>query len=128
MKTTKILYWVLTSVFALMMIFSGFLYLTSEELKQAFVHLGFPHFFRIELGIAKLAGGVALLTPLPSRLKEWVYAGFTITLISAFITHVAMGDPASVFIMPLIFLVVLMGSYYLYHRREAVEGRVASAI
>jgi uncharacterized membrane protein YphA (DoxX/SURF4 family) len=127
MKTTKILYWVITGVFALMMTYSGFLYLTSEELKQAFGHLGFPQYFRIELGIAKLAGGVALLAPLPSRLKEWVYAGFTINLISAFIAHVSLGDPASVFVMPLIFLVVLMGSYYLYHRREVAEARVVSA-
>jgi uncharacterized membrane protein YphA (DoxX/SURF4 family) len=127
MKTTKILYWVITSVFALMMTYSGFLYLTSEEMKQAIVQLGFPQFFRVELGIAKLAGGVALLAPLPSRLKEWVYAGFTINLISAFITHVALGHPASVFVMPLIFLVALMGSYYLYHRREEIDAHVVSA-
>jgi uncharacterized membrane protein YphA (DoxX/SURF4 family) len=127
MKTTKILYWAITGVFALMMTYSGFLYLTSEELKQAFTQLGFPQFFRVELGIAKLAGSAALLVPLPSRLKEWVYAGFTINLVSAFIAHVASGHPASVFIMPVIFLAVLMVSYFLYHKAERIEPRVVHA-
>jgi hypothetical protein len=125
MKTTKILYWVVTGVFALMMTYSDFLYLTSEEMKHGFTQLGFPQFFRVELGIAKLLGSVALLAPLPSRLKEWVYAGFTINLISAFITHIALGHPASVFMMPLIFLIALFGSYYTYHRLHGEELAVA---
>lgn len=127
MKTTKIIYWVITSVFALMMTYSGFLYLTSEEMKTGFVQLGFPQFFRVELGIAKLAGSMALLAPLPSRLKEWVYAGFTINLISAFVTHLALGHPGSTVIMPVIFLIALFASYYLYHRREQVQTRVVAA-
>ena len=40
-------------------------------------------------------GGVAaLLVPMvPARLKEWAYAGFAITLVSALIAHLAVGDP-----------------------------------
>ena len=39
-------------------------------------------------------GGVAaLLVPMvPARLKEWTYAGFAITLVSALIAHFAVGD------------------------------------
>ena len=49
--------------------------------------------FRIELSWAKLAGLAALLVPMvPARLKEWAYAGFAITLVSALIAHLAVGD------------------------------------
>ncbi len=121
MKKIKILYWAITGVFALMMMFSGFLYLTDEGMKQSFVQLGFPGFFRIELGLAKLIGGIALLAPLPSRLKEWVYAGFTINIISAIITHAASGHPASVLVMPILFFAALAASYFLYHKIHQPE-------
>ena len=58
----------------------------------ACAHLGFPSYFRIELSWAKFLGIVMLLAPVPARLKEWAYAGFAITLVSALIAHVAVGD------------------------------------
>ena len=33
-----------------------------------------------------------LLAPVPARLKEWAYAGFAITLGSALIAHLSVGD------------------------------------
>jgi hypothetical protein len=59
---------------------------------EAYTHLGFPDYFRIELALAKLLGAVLLLAPAPARLKEWAYAGFAITLGSALIAHFAVGD------------------------------------
>jgi hypothetical protein len=41
---------------------------------------------------AKLLAVVLLLAPLPTRLKEWAYAGFAINLASALIAHLSMGD------------------------------------
>jgi len=32
------------------------------------------------------------LAPVPARLKEWAYAGFAITLVSALIAHLSVGD------------------------------------
>ena len=59
----------------------------------AFTHLGFPDYFRLELSWAKLLGVVdLLLAPVPVRLKEWAYAGFAITLGSALIAHLSVGD------------------------------------
>ena len=47
----------------------------------------------MELSWAKFAGVVALLVPMvPARVKEWAYAGFAITLVSALIAHFAVGD------------------------------------
>ena len=59
---------------------------------EAFIRLGLPDYFRVELAWAKLLGIVLLLAPVPARVKEWVYAGFAITLVSALIAHFAVGD------------------------------------
>lgn len=116
MKATKIVYWSTTSLLALMMTYSAYLYITDPQVDQGFRHLGFPAYFRIELAIAKLIGAALLLVPVPSRLKEWAYAGFAITFISAFIAHVSSGDPISVRVSPLVFLLFLITSYISYHK------------
>ncbi|WP_428328249.1 DoxX family protein [Mucilaginibacter sp.] len=116
MKAIKITYWVTTAIVGIMMTYSAYAYLTQPAMAQAFQHLGYPDYFRQELAFMKLAGVVLLLTPLKSQIKEWGYAGFTIVFISAFIAHSASGDPVSVRIMPLIFLVLLAVSYYTYHK------------
>ncbi len=78
---------------------------------QTFEHLGFPDYFRIELGIAKIIGVLLLLAPFTGRLKEWVYAGFTINMISGSIAHEAAGDPIFAVLTPLVLLGVLAVSY-----------------
>lgn len=111
MKKLKITYWITTGIFSAMMLFSATMYFTSPDMAQTFEHLGFPDYFRIELGIAKIIGVLLLLSPVKGRLKEWVYAGFTINMISAGIAHIASGDPISVVLTPLVLLVVLAVSY-----------------
>jgi hypothetical protein len=45
-------------------------------MKGAFVHLGFPDYFRIELTVAKTLGVLALVMPgIPSKAREFAYAG-----------------------------------------------------
>jgi uncharacterized membrane protein YphA (DoxX/SURF4 family) len=116
MKATKITYWITTAVVALMMAYSCYAYLTQDVIKQAFQHLGFPDYFRVELGIAKLIGAALLIAPVAKRLKEWAYAGLAITFVSAFIAHSASGDPVNNRIMPLIFLALLVVSYVTFHK------------
>src|SRR6187399_1322625 len=104
MKKNKIIFWVTTTLVAVMMIFSAYSYLTNDQIKGAFVHFGFPSYFRVELAIAKALGAIALILPMvPGKIKEWAYFGFGLTFISAFVAHTANGDPTSVAIMPLIF-------------------------
>jgi hypothetical protein len=95
-KTRSILYWIVTVLFCLQMSFTAYAQLGLPQVAQAFAHLGFPAYFRVELSWAKFLGVVLLLAPVPMRLKEWAYAGFAITLASALIAHFAVGDgPAS---------------------------------
>ncbi|HMG07844.1 MAG TPA: DoxX family protein [Mucilaginibacter sp.] len=122
MKALKITYWTTTAIVALMMVYSAYAYLTQAAVLQAFQHLGFPNYFRIELAVAKLIGAVLLLIPLTARIKEWAYAGFAFTFISAFIAHTASGDPMANRIMPIIFLAILIVSYVTFHKSNSALG------
>jgi len=113
---SKYVYWGSTGLVALFMLFSGVMYFVADAPADTFERLGFPDYFRIQLGIAKLAGGVALLISLPRWMKEWTYAGFTIVFISALIAHIAAGDPVSAMIAPVVMMIVLLVSYVSYHQ------------
>jgi surface polysaccharide O-acyltransferase-like enzyme len=93
-KTTAktIVYWMVTALFCLQMSFTAYAQLHVPQVALAFTHLGFPGYFRVELSWAKLLGVVLLLAPVPARLKEWAYAGFAITLVSALIAHLSVSD------------------------------------
>ena len=85
-------FWIATALFCLQIGFTAYAQLSLPQVAAAFTHLGFPDYFRVELSLAKLLGVVLLLAPVPVRLKEWAYAGFAITLGSALIAHLAVGD------------------------------------
>lgn len=125
---SKYLYWGATGLLALFMVFSSVLYFVAEAPAATFEQLGFPDYFRIELGVAKMAGAVALVTPVPRVVKEWTYAGFTISFFSAFVAHIAVGDPLSDMVPPVIAFALLMTSYVTYHHyyRSTTSVRDAS--
>jgi len=124
MKKNNVIYWISTVIVSLMMLFSAYLYLTSDEVKAAFVHLGFPSYFRVELAIAKLLGAIILLVPaVPIRLKEFAYFGFAVTFISAFIAHTSSGDPGKIAAGPLIFLAVLIVSFIYFLKLNTVSPK-----
>jgi hypothetical protein len=85
-------FWIVTALFCLQIGFTAYAQLRLPQVAEAFSHLGFPAYFRVELSWAKFLGVVLLLAPVPARLKEWAYAGFAITLVSALIAHISVGD------------------------------------
>ena len=87
-----IIFWTATALFCLQMTFTAYAELRLPQVADAFTHLGFPGYFRVELSWAKFLGVALLLAPVPARLKEWAYAGFAIDLASALIAHLAVGD------------------------------------
>lgn len=126
MKTTNTLYWTFTVLTALMTAFAGIMYFTSSEVALGFQHLGFPDFFRQELGIAKLIAAAVLVLPMvPAWVKEWAYAGLAITFISAFIAHTAV-DGIGTAMAPLLSLALLVASYVYLHKRQT-NGMTAIA-
>jgi hypothetical protein len=91
-RRTVIGFWIVSALFCLQMCFTAYAQLGLPQVAEAFTHLGFPAYFRVELSWAKLFGVVLLLAPVPARLKEWAYAGFAINLGSALIAHLSVGD------------------------------------
>lgn len=116
LKQQKILYWITTAIISAMMLFSAYAYLVDPNLEQAFIHLGFPSYFRIQLAIAKIIGSILLLVPVGNGLKHWTYAGFTFTFVSASLAHFMVGDALVARVSPMLFLAGLMISYILYYR------------
>jgi len=93
----------------------------------AFAHLGFPPYFKVELTIAKILGVLALVIPtVPFKVKEFAYAGFAITLVSAAIAHFARGDGRNLspiyVIDPLVFFCLLAVSYYYFEKSHSLQA------
>ena len=112
-------FWTLTGLFCLQIGFTAYAQLRLPQVAEAFRHLGFPDYFRVELTWAKLLGVVLLLAPAPTRLKEWAYAGFAITLGSALIAHLAVGDGPEAWGFAAATSVLWGLSYFFWRRREA---------
>ena len=125
-------YWIATALFALQMGFTAYAQLRLPQVAEAFTHLGFPDYFRVELSWLKLAGILVLLLPAPDRLKEWAYAGFAITLGSALVAHLAVGDGPAQWGWAAGTAVLWGASYYCFRRlpagaRHVVAGPVMLA-
>ena len=115
-------FWISTAIFALQMSFTVYAQLKMPQVAQEFARLGFPGYFRVELSWMKLAGLAALLVPMvPAWLKEWAYAGFAITLVSAVIAHVSVGEPPVASLWAVMTSVLWCVSYFFWRRLQA-EG------
>ncbi len=92
----------------------------------AFVHLGFPPYFKVELTVVKILGVLALLIPaVPFKVKEFAYFGFAITLVSASIAHFGRGDArlSVLFVIdPLVFLGLLTVSYVYFEKSHSLAA------
>ena len=112
------LYWIVTVIFCLQIGFTAWAQLRLPQVAEMFTHLGFPAYFRVELSWAKLIGVLLLLAPVGARLKEWAYAGFAITLASALIAHLAVGDGPEVWSWSAGTGVLWAFSYFLWLRLQ----------
>ena len=114
-KSIKIIYWISTGLIALFEL-SGAFFINSEMAKEGMRHLGLPEWFRWELSIGHLIGGILLIVPIPKRFKEWVYVAFGIDFISAFIAYMSVDGLGSTVFSPFLMLVLLIVSYIYYHK------------
>ena len=115
-------FWISTAIFALQMSFTVYAQLKMPQVAQEFARLGFPNYFRVELSWMKLAGLAALLVPqVPAWLKEWAYAGFAITLVSAVIAHVSTGEAPVASLWAVMTSVLWCASYFFWRRMQAAE-------
>ncbi|MBN8680992.1 MAG: DoxX family protein [Chitinophagales bacterium] len=124
MKKDKMIYWTTTGIISLMMLFSGYMYFQNPTVGEGFKQLGFPDYFRVELGIAKIIAALVLIIPqMPVRVKEWAYAGLGIVFISAAIAHAINGDTPGMG-APMVFLLILFVSNVYLHKVKDVPVKV----
>ena len=115
-------FWIATALFSLQIGFTAYAQLRLPQVADAFTHLGFPSYFRVELSLAKLLGVVLLVAPVPPRFKEWAYAGFAIDIGSAFIAHVSVGDGPEAWGWAVATGLLWGLSYFLWRRLEVTHS------
>lgn len=125
MKTTKILYWVFTGLFALIMLSTSIpnIMMTPDSIDLISTRLGYPQYFIKYIGWAKVLGVIGILIPGYPRIKEWAYAGLFFDLISATYSAIAAEgfDPMQVFM--LVFFAPGVLSYIYYHRLNSQAAK-----
>lgn len=120
MKKIKILYWVFTVLFAVMMLLSAIpnILVTAESVAMVTNVLGYPKYLIAFLGVAKAVGAITILIPGIPRLKEWAYAGLFFDLIGATYSILATAQPGAWFMIVPIGVGILSYIFYSRYRRQ----------
>src|SRR6266567_3848167 len=123
MKMKGIGYWATTSIVELELLAGGMTDLVhgrtslvaGQPVAEVLEHPGYPAYLLRILGVWKLLGAIALLTPRFPRLKEWAYAGSFFVYAGAVASCMVRGlDGPGTFIWPpLIFAVLTLASWAL---------------
>jgi uncharacterized membrane protein YphA (DoxX/SURF4 family) len=123
MTRTKLIYWISTGILSLWEI-SGAFFMNSQMAIDGMHHLQLPDWFRWEVSIGHLIGGILIIVPLNKRIKEWVYVAFGIDFISAIIAYLSIDGITANAFSPLIVLCILIISYIYYHKLIKIkDGR-----
>lgn len=96
--------------------------LRAPEIVQGLARLGYPTYFATMLGVWKLLGVAAIVTPGHMRLKEWAYAGFFFVLTGAAMSHAVSHDAAPKVLVPIALLALVMTSWSVAPRTASVPA------
>lgn len=112
---TNLIYWTATVLISGFLFLSSYTYFFSENTINGLKELGFPDFFRIQLGVLKVIAALILLVPkLPLYLKEWTYAGVGLFLLTALVAHLAHRDSYLLtFLLITLFVILIISRYNL---------------
>jgi len=66
-------------------------------------------------------GAIVILVPGYPRLKEWAYAGYFFDLAGATFCFIASGFPVAAWAPMFIFIALLLGSYFTYHKLQGAK-------
>ncbi|WP_067664538.1 DoxX family protein [Nocardia miyunensis] len=98
-RTRSIAYWTATLLIAAELGVGGIWDVARiPYVRDLVVHLGYPTYFLVLLGVWKILGAIVLLVPGRALLKEWAYAGaffvYTGAIASHLTTRYAVGEVA----------------------------------
>ncbi len=114
MKRNKIIFWIATIIIVL---WEGVMPLSTVLFMPEYVNagtkpLGYPDYFAYTLIICKVLGATAIaITRLPSKLREWAYAGLSFNLLFAVISHMVVDGNIGFILMPVVVGLILFVSY-----------------
>jgi len=121
MNAKLIAYWITTIFLALELLVGGItdlihgkeVLIAGAPVVDIIVHLGYPVYLLIIIGIWKVLGSIAVVVPRCPRLKEWAYAGAFFEMTGAAASHIFRGDGPGVYAVPLVFAVLTLASWAL---------------
>jgi putative oxidoreductase len=117
-KAKRVMLWIVSIVVAAMFIMAGGMKFAGLPMHvEHFQKWGYPDWFRVSIGIAKVADGVGLLI---ARLASFGAAGLVAIMLAAVYTHLA-HDEAIQVVAPGVFLLVFgVLTYARWPRRSGV--------
>jgi hypothetical protein len=111
-KYRPIAYWIVTVLLVLETITGAFWDLLKvPAARDPLVHLGYPDYLLVILGVWKLLAVIALLVPRFAIVKEWAYAGIFFEMTGAIASHLAAGDGFSTWAVAAVFALVIIASW-----------------
>lgn len=114
MKRNKIIFWIATII---ILLWEGVMPLSTVLFMPEYINagtkpLGYPDYFAYTLIIFKVLGATAItITKLPSKLREWAYAGLSFNLLFAVISHIVVDGNIAFILMPVVVGFMLLVSY-----------------
>ncbi len=129
-KSNNVIYWISTSLFAALMIFSAVGGLQPSQQAIQVIHdgLGYPVYFIQFISVAKLLGSVVILIPGLNRIKEWAYAGLFFDLAGAVYSGIASSGKFDPMMLTLaIWILPGIVSYYLWHKKVEQKDSFVTA-
>ena len=122
-KTTKIIFWVTTTLIFLFEGVMPVLFRNDEAGKLAMQHLGYPAHFSALLLCFKVPGALALILPqVSAKIKEWAYAGFTFDFLGASLSYFFVDGLVGFTFFPFVVMAILAVSYICYHKLQGTKG------
>lgn len=123
MKKINILYWTFTVLFALIMLSTALpnVMMSPDSIDLIHTQLGFPKYFIMFVGVAKILGVIGILVPGYPRVKEWAYAGLFFDLTAATVSGIAVEGFNPMQLFMLVFFAPGVVSYIYYHKKLNAE-------
>lgn len=123
-KTKNVFYWITIGILEFVLLTGGIADIIHvQSAVDGMIHLGYPLYFVILLGVWKVLAGIALLVPGFPRLKEWAYAGVFFDLTGATVSHIAVGNNPAHFITTLLFAGITIASWALRPSSRKLNSR-----
>ena len=112
-----------TVLLSLMMLMGAFMELSfNPEAVATITGLGYPMYFIVIIGVAKLLGVIGIWQKWVPFLREWAYAGFFIDFTGALASHLFHGDGPEKYSAAILALILVTLSYWSYRKLHTTQN------